>query len=66
MYTFVRCYYNNKQRINRRGKIASLFGRPKRAVAAILMEALQVCVVDYYMHENTSADNVASTNNALY
>ena len=30
------------KRINRRGKIRSLFGRPRRAVAAIMMEALQV------------------------
>ncbi|CAM9303961.1 unnamed protein product [Pylaiella littoralis] len=29
------------KRINRRGKIRSLFGRPRRAVAGILMEALQ-------------------------
>ncbi|CAN0545896.1 unnamed protein product, partial [Ectocarpus sp. 12 AP-2014] len=29
------------KRINRRGKIRSLFGRPRRAVAAIMMEALQ-------------------------
>jgi len=30
------------KRINGRGKIRSLFGRPRRAVAAIMMEALQV------------------------
>lgn len=30
------------KRINRRGKIRSLFGRPRRAVAAIMMEPLQV------------------------
>ncbi|CAN0129308.1 unnamed protein product, partial [Ectocarpus sp. 13 AM-2016] len=29
------------KRINRRGKIRSIFGRPRRAVAAIMMEALQ-------------------------
>eukprot|EP00903_Cladosiphon_okamuranus_P005565 g5540.t1 len=29
------------ERINRRGKIRSLLGRPRRAVAAIMMEALQ-------------------------
>lgn len=30
------------KRVNRRGKIRSLFGKPRRAVAAIMMEALQV------------------------
>ena len=30
------------KRINGRGRIRSLFGRPRRAVAAIMMEALQV------------------------
>ena len=30
------------KRINRWGRIRSLFGRPRRAVAAIMMEALQV------------------------
>lgn len=30
------------KRINGRGKIRSLFGRPRRAVAAIMMEPLQV------------------------
>ena len=30
------------KRINRRGRIGSLFGRPRRGVAAILMEPLQV------------------------
>lgn len=30
------------KRINRRSKIRALFGRPRRAVAAIMMEALQV------------------------
>ena len=29
------------KRINRRGRIGSLFGRPRRGVAAILMEPLQ-------------------------
>lgn len=30
------------KRINRRGKIRSFFGKPRRAVAAIMMEVLQV------------------------
>lgn len=38
------------KRINRRGKIRSLFGRPRRAVAAIMMEALQV-VFGYILDE---------------
>lgn len=39
------------KRINGRGKIRSLFGRPRRAVAAIMMEALQVLLflLDLYV-----------------
>lgn len=52
------------KRINRRGRIRSLFGRPRRAVAAIMMEALQVssvalrqvnCVAHATVHRQCSA-----------